>query len=478
VGGTREITANVTHTPSILPHKVYWYIGNNQVLKEGSEEPYEGETYNFSPSEANEQGYSIRSEVAIFSPNEAEEWGTREKSNPVIISVLPRPSDVVTSETLQQVVEEPDPNPKKLVAYVGQTDDNDNPISFSYNVKEAPNSKYKWKYTWEFTKQGSEPIKNDGSNVVFDEDGTYHVTLKAQAQNPDTNLGEEENWGNPIPYSLEHEIEIYKAPSLSLKDNHKDNDSNYNISIPEGDEQKYVIYVGESFDVSKLFETDGGYVDKEGSSEFGWIPTLTVDGNEVVGTTFTPSSSSKDGYQLKLVVKNEAPTGTWYNKEGSSLDYVLRVLDKPEYDITNIEELFAKAQGTDLYDTDLHIKSGDNLEFKLNVSGGDENKWNVRYTIDDEEPSIFEKTEDGYKKSFEKSNDGSSEKVYNVTFHISNDIECLTAGSEYAYAEFNKTIHVWKDITAGLNEGSTEIETRQGDGNKTIGITLVGGDPE
>ena len=172
--------------------------------------------------------YSATLSVQAKSPDGSEPWGqpiTCQTKNEDIITVLPAPSSVVTTDDLQNAIAAP----KRKSSYVGQTD-----VFYEYKVSALDNN-YQWEYTWTFN-----GVEKKSDSATFDnpsEPGTYAATLSVQAKSPD----ESENWGQPITYTTNEEddnvIKVYTEPSSELTTNIPESGNKYLLEICE-DETK------------------------------------------------------------------------------------------------------------------------------------------------------------------------------------------------------------------------------------------------
>ena len=472
-----------------LPYRIDWYNGDNRI-KNGTDSL--DVSYTFNPE--NDVDVTLKAEVVVLSPDENNEVWSNQNFSEKKINVLPDPNTEVEETEIKDVVQEPDKDPAKIIAYVGQTQGEEQPITFNYSINNRPSSNYEWTYRWELLNSEKEPVSNaqiavtddlkNGINVSISnanlEAGTYYVKVYAQALNPDGNLTVDEKWGDEIPCVLEHPITIYAKPA---------DPQEQNLHSEENDKSRvYSIYVGDTFDASNLFllnETTGYTIN---SDFYGWKKELAIDnGSLQKDLTYTPSVEGE--YKLRLLIKNEAPTGTWYTNDpsGEGIEYTLNVYKYPTCDSSAIvNTLFDEG------DNILHVKSGEEVKFQVTPMDGDADSWNIFSTVSGKDGQNFF-TGDGSDRewTFKETNDDSSSKEYTIGIHISNDINHLIKGSEIFNDSITKKIIVWKDIIPNVNEGSTgnkttefnnndniwEIETREGDGDMNLVLDLVGGNP-
>lgn len=232
---------------------------------------------------------------------------------------------------------------------------------------------------------------------------------------------------------------------------------------------EYAIYVGETFDVSKLYTVAGGHPN-------GWETKIAVNGDESYsGLKIKPSQ--KGDYAIKLSVRNTVP-GTqeaWLTK---IIDYTLHVYDRPTWS-TNFDKIFDQGSTT------LHVNTGDKVVFEVKPEGGDASKWSIGMIANDEEETPFKKDVEkwGWSYTFSSTNDTTEAKTNNLKIHISNTPDYLTQGSKAFDEETTCQIIVWKDIAASIIEPNTivegrySMETRQGD-EQQFAVSVFGGDPQ
>ena len=478
-----------------LPYRIDWYNGNNRI-KNGTDSL--DVSYTFNPK--NDDDVTLKAEVVVLSPDENNEvWSDKNFSSEKKINVLPDPNTEVEETEIKDVVQEPDEDPTKIIAYEGQTD-GDQPIEFKYSIS-SPNDKYAWSYTWKLLNESTKQVvstidptddNNMGANVDISSEGLdpgkYSVKVYAQALNPDENLTSEETWGKPIECTLVNPITIYAAPETPQE-------VDLHLNKADGDiPHDYAIYVGDTLDASKLFKinSETGYTDDSG--KYGWKTKLFIGDIEQEGLTYTPSESDAKQHTLKLLITNEAPTGTWYDPtEGKGIKYTLNVYKYPTCNSSAIDTtLFDK--GDDI----LHVKSGEKVKFQVTPKDGDSKNWNIYSTVSGKNgTNKFETNEINNsirEWTFQEANDTDSSVdsvEYTIGIHISNDIEHLMKNSEIFTDTITKKIVVWKDINSKVNQLKTgnsttsydnntnvwKIETREGDGDIDLVLDLVGGDP-
>ena len=482
VDGSREITTEVESYPSELPIKINWYVDDKLV---NDDDNSEDSIYIFKPKdeEVSTPDYSpqIKAEVVILNPNapDGKPW-LQKFSDPISINVLPNPVDIVGEARLEQIISEPENgDSERIIGYEGQKE-NDKDKSFTYSVKESPDKKYLWSYTWELYKDNNTTPYATSTIGEFEglPEGEYAVELKAQPLNPD---GNGETWGNPIPCTLENKIRIYSAPQYAPNGNH------INESDDTENPYKYSILTNETFDVSKLFS----YLDEEGKETGypgGWKNKLTVKKGENTlkdkssDLNFAPNE--KGEYELTLNVTNNAPTGEWKNETKT---YTLYVYDNPTWNIDKIKELFDNPDENGYI---RHVESGDEIPFEITGLNGDQNSpWDVTMTIDDGNPDSFTSDKSNssttFTHTFKEDNPNETEIIRDFHIQGTNNIQYLTKGTTPTTLDLRGTIHVWKDITAtvdGLtpdNDGHYVLETRVGDDYKQeLKIKLIGGDSD
>ena len=475
-----------------LPYKIFWRNGDKKI------DNAEGPTYQYTPTREGQE--NITAEIVIYSPegntDEPEVWKNENFTELKTIYILKDPTKAVTGDIIKTQIEGPNEDPQNIIAYKGQTDNNQ-PIKFNYSIN-SPNADYAWTYRWVLLNSKMETVSNaqidvtddlkKGSNVSVSnanlEAGTYYVKVYAQAINPDRDLTEEKTWGDEIPCVLEHPITIYAKPADPQEQNlhSEENDTSH----------VYSIYVGDTFDANNLFllnETTGYTIN---SDSYGWKKELAIDnGSLQKDLTYTPSVEGE--YKLRLLIKNEAPTGTWYTNDpsGKGIEYTLNVYKYPTCNSSAIVSTLFD-EGDDI----LHVKSGEEVKFQVTPKDGESEKWNIYSTVSGEDgKNEFKKDTSIREWTFLGTNDTDSyvdSVEYTIGIHISNDIEHLMKNSEIFTDTITKKIVVWKDIIPTVNTKNTgnttttlnteskvyEIETREGDGDIDLVLDLVGGNPD
>ena len=454
VGGSCQMKATlVNKTPDNLTPKIYWYVDDVRVAN------VEGEDFTYTPT--GEGTPNIKAEAVFYSPSVADEvWPGGKTSDSKQISVYPNPRSVVTGEVLNNKVSEPYANnPNELVGYVGQE------VSFLYSIS-TPDNRYNWEYSWELN--GTLESEESGSVTFNNLDGKLNegenlVTVIAQPLNPD---GTGEKWGEPIRYTLPNPITIYSAPDCVEKDMHKQETT---------DEHKYeyAFFAGVDvpFNAANLVDNIGGYPQQNGC---GWESKLYVDNNTEPEPDLNFRPQEAKDYKLKLVVKNVAPTGVWFS--AVEKEYTLHVYEKPEWS-TNFDQTFDGNANT------LHVESGDDVRIVTNLSKGDAANWTVKGSIEGEE-SLFQGTGNERTFTFNRTNDQTQEQSYSLGVLFNYEVPYMVAGLEsYCEESVERTIVVWKEITAGVTsptvvtEGKFILEAREGDTDaQVMSINLVGGD--
>jgi hypothetical protein len=491
VENERTLTATVEYEPKSLPVKYEWYDLNGNTLEtveESNNKTDNGATIRvkYTPNSVNTAGTQINANIQVWSPEGIDEpWSEKKTADtPLALTVYEQPSVAVNEDMIKAVIVEPETDPDKIVGYEGQKD-GENDKSFTYSTNGKPNNNYGWSYIWELYKDGeeNEPFRTSetGTFEALPE-GTYTVKVNAQAMNPDKNS--EEAWGKAIPYTLEHPIKIYIAPQYQ--------EQNYHLK--ESSEHIYSSYIDKPFDASKLFS----YVNENGKVTgypTGWEKKLYVnetenkDNNGNSSLTFIPEVAGD--YSLRLEVKNNAPTGIWYDSESNGnpddYKYTLHVYNTPEIESNNLSSLFDGPDEQGKYA--LHVESGKEVPFEFTIKGGDmdkeNSKWEITRKIDEDDPVSFTKNGSKHTYTFQESNDSDVKNEYSFIITVSDELDYLVKDQEPFHKEFSGTITVWKEITATMaapttdNDGNYVLETRVGDSDKQeIKIRLVGGDPE
>lgn len=243
----------------------------------------------------------------------------------------------------------------------------------------------KWDFTWTRTKDNSS-VNILGNNNKSEEanipsnvgEGTYKTSLVLKCLDPDT--GDE--WKN-VQVPTFYPYVVYPKPSCTIQNLHQDQDDK---------ETEYAMYVGQTLDVSKLINCDGGYNN-------GWSKSLEVDGYPS-GLSFTPTK--KGTYILGMAVKNEAPlSDNSGNKKTLFYDdnkvFIFNVFENPYQNIgyyvnealvnSNVnEELNEESK-------EIEINVVDGQKLKLSGSDGDSFSWelkNSNNTINQNSGNSFE----------------------------------------------------------------------------------------
>lgn len=433
IGGTRTLKLGYTYSPETLPVQIEWYVDGEKDTSANKED------FTYKPSTVG--NHQITAKVIILDPEKKTIWNEGKISSAQTITVYENPSSVISPQTLKSFIAEP----SKTVAYITQD------IKFSYSIA-TPDDRYQWDYTWKFAKQSF-----SGQIATFNnpaEEGKYMATLTVQAKNPDKSG---ELWGEPITCETNKSINIFNlpAPVYTEQDMHMQPSSSH----------EYALYVGEEFDATLLYSVSGG-------SPTGWKAMLTVNGEEQQSTKFVPSQ--KGNYNISLTVCNYAPGTTETLMENKTTNYTLYVYDKPKWS-TNLGQIF------DTNSSVLHVVSGDDITFKIDVDGGDISGWNVSYSESDNTLTALEGTEANRYHTFNYINTSTKEQTHDIKIHISNEIENQAKTSQLYSEDIERQIVVWKDICANIDEpikdsdGENLLETRQGDAQRLL-VSLFGGD--
>lgn len=424
VGGSeRTISANFSTTPSGLVSKIEWTIDG--IKTEGKDN-----TCKFKPTKA---GNSIvQAQLSILAPDGTTIWESKTESTTIKVYKKPEITDFTLTSDLDYT-------------FVGGKK---RTIKANYKISpEDLPTKIEW------TVNGN-LVENDKDTYMFGATATGDASIRAKVTifAPD---------GISQWKTMEKQITIHVLtnPQYSENDMHERPSTSH----------EYAIYVGETFDVSKLYTVAGGHPN-------GWETKIAVNGDESYsGLKIKPSQ--KGDYAIKLSVRNTVP-GTqeaWLTK---IIDYTLHVYDRPTWS-TNFDKIFD--QGS----TILHVNTGDKVVFEVEPEGGDASKWSIGMIANDEEETPFKKDVEkwGWSYTFSSTNDTTEAKTNNLKIHISNTPDYLTQGSKAFDEETTCQIIVWKDIAASIIEPNTivegrySMETRQGD-EQQFAVSVFGGDPQ
>lgn len=424
VGGSeRTISANFSTTPSGLVSKIEWTIDG--IKTEGKDN-----TCKFKPTKA---GNSIvQAQLSILAPDGTTIWESKTESTTIKVYKKPEITDFTLTSDLDYT-------------FVGGKK---RTIKANYKISpEDLPTKIEW------TVNGN-LVENDKDTYMFGATATGDASIRAKVTifAPD---------GISQWKTMEKQITIHVLtnPQYSENDMHERPSTSH----------EYAIYVGETFDVSKLYTVAGGHPN-------GWETKIAVNGDESYsGLKIKPSQ--KGDYAIKLSVRNTVP-GTqeaWLTK---IIDYTLHVYDRPTWS-TNFDKIF------DQCSTILHVNTGDKVVFEVEPEGGDASKWSIGMIANDEEETPFKKDVEkwGWSYTFSSTNDTTEAKTNNLKIHISNTPDYLTQGSKAFDEETTCQIIVWKDIAASIIEPNTivegrySMETRQGD-EQQFAVSVFGGDPQ
>lgn len=422
-GSNRTITAQYTTTPSELASKIEWTIDGVKTVDNKN-------TCTLKPTKA---GNSIvQAKISILAPDGTTVWESKTENANIKVYKKPEITDFTLTSDLDYT-------------FVGGKK-----RTIKANYKTSPEdlpTKIEWAVD-------GNHVENDKDTYMFGATSTGDANIRAIV----TILAPD---GITVWKTKEEQITIHvlTEPQYSENDMHDRPSTSH----------EYAIYVGETFDVSKLYTVTGGHPN-------GWEAKITVNGDEsYTGLKIKPSQ--KGDYAIKLSVKNTVP-GTqeaWLTKIS---DYTLHVYDHPTW-ATNLDEIFDQGSTT------LHVNSDDNVVFKIKPEGGEASKWSVGMIVNGEEETPFKKEVEkwGWSYTFSSTNSATEAKTCILKIHISNTPENLTKGSKAFDEETTSQIIVWKDIAASfiepgtIVEGRYSMESRQGDEQHFI-VSVFGGDPQ
>lgn len=422
-GSNRTITAQYTTTPSELTSKIEWTIDGVKTVGNDN-------TCTLRPTKA---GNSIvQAKISILAPDGTTIWESKTESTTIKVYKKPEITDFTLTSDLDYT-------------FVGGKK---RTIKANYKISpEDLPTKIEW------TVNGN-LVENDKDTYMFGATATGDASIRAKVTifAPD---------GISQWKTMEKQITIHVLtnPQYSENDMHERPSTSH----------EYAIYVGETFDVSKLYTVAGGHPN-------GWETKIAVNGDESYsGLKIKPSQ--KGDYAIKLSVRNTVP-GTqeaWLTK---IIDYTLHVYDRPTWS-TNFDKIFDQGSTT------LHVNTGDKVVFEVKPEGGDASKWSIGMIANDEEETPFKKDVEkwGWSYTFSSINDTTEAKTNNLKIHISNTPDYLTQGSKAFDEETTCQIIVWKDIAASIIEPNTivegrySMETRQGD-EQQFAVSVFGGDPQ
>ena len=228
VGGSeRTISANFSTTPSGLASKIEWTIDG--IKTEGKDN-----TCKFKPTKA---GNSIvQAKVSILAPDGTTVWESKTESTTIKVYKKPEITDFTLTSDLDYT-------------FVGGTK-----RTIKANYKTSPEdlpTKIEW------TVNGN-LVENDKDTYMFGATATGDASIRARVIifAPD---------GISLWDSMEKQITIHVLtdPQYSENDMHERPSTSH----------EYAIYVGETFDVSKLYTVTGGHPN-------GWETKIAVNGDE------------------------------------------------------------------------------------------------------------------------------------------------------------------------------------------------------
>ena len=329
-----------------------------------------------------------------------------------------------------------------------------------FNIAEPTKlpSGWNWKYTW---------ISNND-------------TLSKKNELPYTTTNNEDKVLNPTitcdikGITSDNETCYHFWPNVTLNVYPKAKcEENYNHYKTNDTDNNYVMYIGDTFDASKLFTVSGGFTE-------GWRKVLTVDRDSIDGLNFTPDRAGD--YDLHLSVKNIATLtdgneATWFGKEGNNFekDYKITVLDnrpsfdyivstqadnKDEVSITNESGLTEDVESLKSID----IENNEEITIKITLNGGviasgDGEKvidnWTVEHggnTLEEGKDYTVSLDGDIYTFTMKGVNNTISNTIsddYTLSYTIKNNPNHIINGSEYKKT-FKKKISVWKKFDAEL----------------------------